>query len=326
MLGPRLCRRLFSSSIPKSSFQMGGIKANGQSPRIYDTVSVEQVSFAQTQLANRELSNPDSSPEQDPELFQGVKLSDSLSSMTRKSSSSSSSSLVELDYQDDRAWIILLNGRMLITPNKSPMVLPSKLVALAVAAEWERQGKYIRPTSMPFNSLATCAIDGYGPASNVEIRQKHFEDLFKFIPTDTVCYRDSSVPGLRDRQDRILDPILEWVKDHYGISLEKVQGFSTIDSMTDSTVRILQEEIFRLSPWQLASMDSVVKLSKSYIVGLALIHGRLTAQQVFSAARVEEEFQIEQWGEVAGGHDLDSAYMRMKIQAAHILQKLIESK
>jgi hypothetical protein len=41
--------------------------------------------------------------------------------------------------------------------------------------------------------------------------------------------------------------------------------------------------------------------------------------QAFEAARVEEGFNIEQWGLVEGGHDLDISSTRLMLSAASTL-------
>jgi chaperone required for assembly of F1-ATPase len=49
------------------------------------------------------------------------------------------------------------------TPAKNPLVLPTRLLAIAVAAEWECQerGK-LKPHTMPLMSLTATAIDQVG--------------------------------------------------------------------------------------------------------------------------------------------------------------------
>lgn len=46
-------------------------------------------------------------------------------------------------------------------------------------------------------------------------------------------------------------------------------------------------------------------------------------QQGLEAARVEENFQIEGWGMVEGGHDIDSAGIKVLIAAPSIFLRLL---
>ena len=54
---------------------------------------------------------------------------------------------------------VLLDHRVLRTPARHPLVVPSRALALAIAAEWEWQLKRIQPFTMPLMSLAATAID-----------------------------------------------------------------------------------------------------------------------------------------------------------------------
>ena len=44
---------------------------------------------------------------------------------------------------------------------------------------------------------------------------------------------------------------------------------------------------------------------KSLVLALAYVTRHLTLDQIQAASRIEEEFQIEIWGVVEGGHDMD---------------------
>ena len=45
-------------------------------------------------------------------------------------------------------------------------------------------------------------------------------------------------------------------------------------------------------------MERVTFTTKSFIIALALVHGRITAEQAALASQVEVASQIERWGEV----------------------------
>jgi chaperone required for assembly of F1-ATPase len=49
-------------------------------------------------------------------------------------------------------------------------------------------------------------------------------------------------------------------------------------------------------PWLVAAMHVVTTLTGSALLALALFHGAREADQVWAAAHVEEDFNIEQWG------------------------------
>ncbi len=54
------------------------------------------------------------------------------------------------------------------------------------------------------------------------------------------------------------------------------------------------------------------------------MHGRLSVTDAIKAARLEEEFQTEEWGVVEAGHDLDAADITSRIAAPMIFMQLLK--
>jgi chaperone required for assembly of F1-ATPase len=54
---------------------------------------------------------------------------------------------------------IRLDGRVLKTPQKAELYLPTRPLADAVVAEWEAVGESIDPIAMPMTGFANAAID-----------------------------------------------------------------------------------------------------------------------------------------------------------------------
>ena len=55
-----------------------------------------------------------------------------------------------------------------------------------------------------------------------------------------------------------------------------------------------------------------------------LLQGCLTVQEAIDAARLEEAFQIEEWGLVEGGHDIDIADICVRISAPVMFHRLVK--
>lgn len=92
---------------------------------------------------------------------------------------------------------VLLDHRMLRTPARHPLVVPSRALALAIAAEWEWQLKRIQPFTMPLMSLAATAID------QPKQREEVIATLLQYLPTDSVLCRDE--PGLLPERQRLAE-------------------------------------------------------------------------------------------------------------------------
>ena len=56
-------------------------------------------------------------------------------------------------------YTVLLDTRPVRTPAKAPLVVPTRGLAEAIAAEWDAQQEYLDPNTMPVTKGANAAID-----------------------------------------------------------------------------------------------------------------------------------------------------------------------
>ena len=56
------------------------------------------------------------------------------------------------------------------------------------------------------------------------------------------------------------------------------------------------------------------------------VQGWLTMHEALEAAALEESINIEGWGLVEGGHDIDAADMRVRIAAPSVFARLLTLK
>lgn len=63
---------------------------------------------------------------------------------------------------------------------------------------------------------------------------------------------------------------------------------------------------------------------QSIVLALGVLDGRISAEEAYRASRVEEEFQIEEWGLVEGGHDVGRAYLRVQTHACGTYLSLLD--
>lgn len=78
-----------------------------------------------------------------------------------------------------------------------------------------------------------------------------------------------------------------------------------------------------LDRWHLAAAEQLASCCKSVLLGLAATAGQLSIPQVLAAARAEEDHQIEQWGLVEGGHDIDIADLKVRVTAPALFVRLL---
>lgn len=186
---------------------------------------------------------------------------------------------------------IHLDGKPVRTPGRVPLTLPSPALAEAVADEWRGVDGMIDPRAMPLTGLANAAIDRIAPDPAA-----FAAGLAKYGESDLLCYRADNPLELQLRQQAAWDPLLDWARTRYGIAPVTTTGVMHRPQPIE-TIAKLAEAIAARSPFELAALSPLVTVTGSLIAALALLEGAATAEDVWSAANLDEDWQVEHWGE-----------------------------
>ncbi|MHA3841598.1 ATP12 family chaperone protein [Sphingomonas aestuarii] len=189
------------------------------------------------------------------------------------------------------AWEIRLDGRPVRTPGRVPLALPSRAMADAIADEWRAVADDIDPRAMPLTGLANAAIDRIAPDTRA-----FASGLARYGESDLLCYRSDHPALLRERQDRLWDAPLDWARARYDVHFEIVTGIMHRDQ-PQATLARLADAITARDAFELAALNQVVTITGSLVLALALAERALDADAVWQAANLDEDWQIEQWGE-----------------------------
>jgi chaperone required for assembly of F1-ATPase len=193
--------------------------------------------------------------------------------------------------ETDGGWAVQLDGRGVKTPNRAPLALPTRALAEAIAAEWDAQAAIIDPRSMPLTKLANTTLDGV-----IGREEAVRAEVTAYAGNDLLCYRAERPDKLVQRQHERWDPLLAWVTDHFGARLHTTAGVMPVRQAEECILR-LGEAVAGLDAYALAAGHVITTLTGSAVLALAFLHGRLSAEEAWEAAHVDEDFQIEQWGE-----------------------------
>lgn len=186
---------------------------------------------------------------------------------------------------------VRLDGRSVRTPLKTLLVVPTEAFAERIAAEWEAQEKLVDPRTMPFTRAANAALD------KVALQRAEVADMLSaYGGTDLLCYRATAPEALVARQAAAWDPMLDWAMQTYGARLQVTSGVVPVDQDPESLAR-LGQVVHGFDPFQLTGLHDLVAISGSLVLGLAVAAGNLTAELAFDMSRIDETWQIEQWGE-----------------------------
>ncbi len=186
---------------------------------------------------------------------------------------------------------LLLDGKPVRTPGKAPLVLPNVALAEAVAEEWRGQGARIDPATMPLTKLANSVIDGVKGREAAVI-----DDILKYAGSDLLCYRADGPRGLAALQTKHWDPVVAWAERDLGVPMRLAQGVTHV-RQPQASLEAIGERLAGFDAWSLAALHVMTGLSGSALLALAVALGRLTADDAWAAAHVDEDWQISQWGE-----------------------------
>lgn len=188
-------------------------------------------------------------------------------------------------------FTVLLDGRAVRTPAKAALILPTRQMAEAVAAEWAAQEGEIDPGSMPFTRSANAAIDKVRP------QQAEVADMLAdYGDSDLLCYRADAPQQLVDRQAEAWDPALDWAETALGVRLAPRVGIMHQPQDAVGQAR-LRAQVHALDPFQLAAFHDLVSLTGSLILGFAAAQNWRDADTIWQMSRLDELWQEEQWGQ-----------------------------
>ena len=196
---------------------------------------------------------------------------------------------------------VLLDGRGVKTPLGNPQAVPTENLAQALAQEWADQSEEIDPALFALRDLADVAIDMIAPDPAT-----HIHTLLGFLETDTLCYRaDPDEPSYK-RQYELWEPILAGFEQREGVRMERICGVIHRPQPA-ATLAAIRTRLERLDPFTLTALLTLTSLSASLVIGLSTLEDGSDPHALWAAANLEEDWQIEQWGQ-----DPEAAAVRVR--------------
>jgi chaperone required for assembly of F1-ATPase len=213
----------------------------------------------------------------------------------------------------DGGFALVIDERGARTPAKNPLVLSTRALAELVSAEWNAQGEKIDPSSMPATRIANSAIDGVA-TKMAEVRA----EIASYAGADLLCYRAGEPEVLVEAQAAAFDPILEWAHETLGARFILSEGVVHV-AQPPRTLKAIEAALNEVNdPFAVAALHVMTTLTGSSLLALAVARGRLSADEAWRAAHVDEDFQISRWGEDADAATRRAARWREMEAAANV--------
>ncbi|HEX4765140.1 MAG TPA: ATP12 family protein [Lichenihabitans sp.] len=216
----------------------------------------------------------------------------------------------------DGAFVLLLDGRPAKTPARRDLALPTREAADALAAEWNGLGDAIEPGRMPLTRIVNAAIDGVaGNAAAV------LDEVVGYAGSDLLFYRAAEPEALVAEQAEAWDPVLDWCRADYGVRFVLGEGVMPV-AQPSATLSILRQTFAEAigegsgAPFRLSALDVMTTLTGSALLAFAVLRGRLTPEEAWAAAHVDEAFQERHWGQDAEALERrDDRWLEMRTAA-----------
>lgn len=189
------------------------------------------------------------------------------------------------------ALSVALDGRAIKTPAKQSFLLPTRALADAVADEWRAQTEVMDPRAMPQTRYVNSVLDGIAPR-----RAAVVETVAAYGGSDLLCYRAEHPDALIERQNARWDPVLDWSRSEFDAPMMLASGVMPI-SQPESSLKNLAQAVLAHNNFELTGLHDLVSISGSLVLGLAVSAGRLEVADALALSRLDDDWQIEQWGE-----------------------------
>jgi chaperone required for assembly of F1-ATPase len=206
--------------------------------------------------------------------------------------------------ESEGGFVLALDSRPARTPGRNLLATPSRALTDAMAAEWNRQGEFIDPTTMPLTRIVNSALDGVAREMEVVAAE-----IVKYAGSDLLVYRAGDPAALVAEQSAAWDPIVAWAREEFGARFMLAEGvmFVAQPEHVSPAIAAAVEAAANGSALRLGALHVMTTLMGSALLALAVARKRLTPEQAWAAAHLDEDFQIRAWGE-----DAEAAARRAK--------------
>ncbi|MGY8986546.1 MAG: ATP12 family chaperone protein [Sphingomonadales bacterium] len=193
--------------------------------------------------------------------------------------------------QVEDGFLILLDGKPIKSPLGNIISVPTEDLAKAILGEWDVEGDEINPEIMLLTRFANTNFDKVRPQ-----REAIVGEVSAFGGSDLLCYRASTPDDLVEAQSKEWDLILIWLKEELDVGLKTTSNVLHIEQNLEDLAK-LQAIVNSLDTFILSAFYSVTSILGSLVLALALLKKKINVDEAWCASRVDENYQINAWGE-----------------------------
>lgn len=186
-------------------------------------------------------------------------------------------------------FCIRLDGRPLKNQvSKAEFILSSRVLADAVAREWQDTGEEFDLSALPLTALTMGAA-----ALTPEQRHAVTARIIEGARTDVLCFWAPYPAALVLLQKEKWQPVIDWANER-GCAFRPTQELS-VPALADETKAYLEKRLDELESIPLACVHLISGGCQSVLLALAVLEGRIEAGEAFELSCLEEAFQNQFW-------------------------------
>ena len=126
-------------------------------------------------------------------------------------------------------------------------------------------------------------------------------EIVKYSGSDLLCYRAGDPEALAFEQSERWDPMIAWARDALGARLSLAEGVMFVQQAPEALAAVASAVNRAIgdgpaAPLRAAALNIATTLTGSAILALAVAFGRVTPQEAWSIAHLDEDFQMRAWG------------------------------
>ncbi len=193
--------------------------------------------------------------------------------------------------KENGSFFITLDKKPVKTPSKKLVLISNENLAVALQKEWQNQGEFIDTQSMPLTRLVNSALEG-GEGIEAELSK----EIIKYAANDLLLYRADGPKKLIDMQEEQWDRILLILTKTYGVKFISTIGIIHVEQPQNSLDR-LAGLLVGLDKISLSALVSITSLTGSGLIAIAIFKELILADDGWSAAHVDEDFNDSFWGQ-----------------------------
>uniref|UniRef100_A0A8D0L3V2 ATP synthase mitochondrial F1 complex assembly factor 2 n=1 Tax=Sphenodon punctatus TaxID=8508 RepID=A0A8D0L3V2_SPHPU len=115
--------------------------------------------------------------------------------------------------------------------------------------------------------------------------------------------------------------MIKWAEKRYNVVLSSSTSILG-PSIPASTKETFVSHLASYNLWALQGIEYVITQLKSLVLCMGLIDRHITVEKAVLLSRLEEEFQIQCWGNVEWAHDYDMYELRARTAAGTLFVHL----